>query len=548
MWILHGGGKKQWTVLRHNGPFFPEEYKKHNIPVIYNSNEIVLPDLAEEYATLYARYLDTEYVNNIKFNKNFFNDFKKVLPKNIKFDDIYQIDFSLIKKHLDKISEDKKNMTKEEKEKIKAKNAEIEEPYKNCVIDGTNQKVGNYKIEPPGIFLGRGEHPKIGMIKRRIYPEDVTINLDKEAPIPEPNIKDHNWGKVIHDREVIWLATWKDTITGKSKYIFTSMESTFKSKSDEKKFDLARRLKRKAKDIRSKYEEELKSDDLKTRQLATALYFIDNLALRVGGKKNKKEKADTVGVTSLRVEHLTLIPPNTIKLDFLGKDSIRYCKKVNVLNDVYTNLELFTNNKDKKESLFDKINSNMLNEYLNSFMKNLTAKVWRTYNASLLFQKELDKVRMDRVLKLPESERINYIISLFQQANTEVALLCNHQKAVTTNLDNALDKIKERISKFRKQKRTINEKIKKTKSKDAKKNYKERLVKIEAKIKLLKIKMKTKSKMKNVSLGTSKTNYIDPRIIFAFMKKFEIPVEKLFTKTLEDRFDWASSVDKDYRF
>jgi len=548
MWILYGGGKKQWTVLRHNGPFFPEEYKKHNIPVIYNSNEIILPDLAEEYATLYARYLDTEYVNNIKFNKNFFNDFKKVLPKNIKFDDIYQIDFSLIKKHLDKISEQKKNMTKEEKEKIKAQNDEIEEPYKNCVIDGTNQKVGNYKIEPPGIFLGRGEHPKIGMIKRRIYPEDVTINLDKEAPIPKPNIKDHKWGKVIHDREVIWLATWKDTITGKSKYIFTSMESTFKSKSDEKKFDLARRLKRKAKDIRAKYEEELKSEDLKTRQLATALYFIDNLALRVGGKKNKKEKADTVGVTSLRVEHLTLIPPNTIKLDFLGKDSIRYCKKVNVLNDVYTNLELFINNKDKKESLFDKINSNMLNEYLNSFMKNLTAKVWRTYNASLLFQKELDKVRMDRVLKLPESERINYIISLFQQANTEVALLCNHQKAVTTNLDNALDKIKERITKFRKQKRKINERIKKSKNKDAKKKYKEKIIKIDAKIKLLKIKMETKSKMKNVSLGTSKTNYIDPRIIFAFMKKFEIPVEKLFTKTLEDRFDWASGVDKDYRF
>ena len=548
MWILYGGGKKQWTVLRHNGPFFPEEYKKHNIPIIYNNNEIILPDLAEEYATLYARYLDTEYVNNIKFNKNFFNDFKKVLPKELKIDDLYQIDFSLIKKHLDKLSEAKNNLTKEEKEKIKAKNAEIEEPYKNCIIDGTNQKVGNYKIEPPGIFLGRGEHPKIGMIKRRIYPEDVTINLDKEAPIPEPNLKDHKWGKVIHDREVIWLATWKDTITGKSKYIFTSMESTFKSKSDEKKFDLARRLKRKAKEIRSKYEEELTNDDIKIRQLATALYFIDNLALRVGGKKNKKEKADTVGVTSLRVEHLTLIPPNTIKLDFLGKDSIRYCKKVNVLSDVYKNLELFMNNKDKKESLFDKINSNMLNEYLNSFMKNLTAKVWRTYNASLLFQKELDKVRMDRVLKIPESERINYIISLFQQANTAVALLCNHQKAVTTNLDNALDKIKERIKKYRKQKRSINDKIKKTKSKDEKKNYKKKLIKIDAKIKLLKIKMETKSKMKNVSLGTSKTNYIDPRIIFAFMKKFEIPVEKLFTKTLEDRFDWASGVDKNYRF
>ena len=244
MWILYGGGKKQWTVLRHNGPFFPEEYKKHNIPIIYNNNEIILPDLAEEYATLYARYLDTEYVNNIKFNKNFFNDFKKVLPKELKIDDLYQIDFSLIKKHLDKLSEAKKSLTKEEKEKIKAKNAEIEEPYKNCIIDGTNQKVGNYKIEPPGIFWEEVNILKIGMIKRRIYPEDVTINLDKEAPIPEPNLKDHKWGKVIHDREVIWLATWKDTITGKSKYIFTSMESTFKSKSDEKKFDLARRLKK----------------------------------------------------------------------------------------------------------------------------------------------------------------------------------------------------------------------------------------------------------------------------------------------------------------
>ena len=28
-----GGGQKQWTVLRHNGPMFPPPYKKHNVPV-----------------------------------------------------------------------------------------------------------------------------------------------------------------------------------------------------------------------------------------------------------------------------------------------------------------------------------------------------------------------------------------------------------------------------------------------------------------------------------------------------------------------------------
>ena len=54
--------------------------------------------------------------------------------------------------------------------------------------------------------------------------------------------------------------------------------------------------------------------------------------------------------------------------------------------------------------------------------------------------------------------------------------------------------------------------------------------------------------MKNVSLSTSKNNYIDPRIIFSFIKRFDIPPEKLFTQQLIDRFKWASSVDKDYKF
>jgi DNA topoisomerase-1 len=54
--------------------------------------------------------------------------------------------------------------------------------------------------------------------------------------------------------------------------------------------------------------------------------------------------------------------------------------------------------------------------------------------------------------------------------------------------------------------------------------------------------------MKNVSLGTSKQNYIDPRIIFAFTKKFNIPPEKLFTSKLLIRFQWASTVDIDYKF
>ena len=68
------------------------------------------------------------------------------------------------------------------------------------------------------------------------------------------------------------------------------------------------------------------------------------------------------------------------------------------------------------------------------------------------------------------------------------------------------------------------------------------------KIRLLKTKRNTKEKMKNVSLTTSKNNYIDPRIIVGFMKKFSIPFDKIFNEKLIKRFEWAMSVKEDYKF
>lgn len=39
-------------------------------------------------------------------------------------------------------------------------------------------------MEPPGLFRGRGEHPKMGMLKKRIYPRDITINIGKDVRSP----------------------------------------------------------------------------------------------------------------------------------------------------------------------------------------------------------------------------------------------------------------------------------------------------------------------------------------------------------------------------
>jgi DNA topoisomerase-1 len=97
--------------------------------------------------------------------------------------------------------------------------------------------------------------------------------------------------------------------------------------------------------IRQNYQIDWKSKEMRIRQRAVALYFIDKvnreilnfyfyfylflkLALRVGNEKDEDE-ADTVGCCSLRIEHIKLfdkvdgIGENVVEFDFLGKDSIR---------------------------------------------------------------------------------------------------------------------------------------------------------------------------------------------------------------------------------
>ena len=124
---------------------------------------------------------------------------------------------------------------------------------------------------------------------------------------------------------------------------------------------------------------------------------------------------------------------------------------------------------------------------------------------------------------------------MFYQANTAVALLCNHQKNVSSDIEAAVKKIDDIIKKYRTRKNKIKDK--------------EKIKLLEAKIITLKMKKETKMKMKNVSLGTSKNNYIDPRIIFSFIKRYNIPEDKLFNKALINRFEWARTKDKDeYRF
>ena len=204
------------------------------------------------------------------------------------------------------VSEARKNRSKEEKKAEKEKNEQIQAEYGFCSIDGHKEKIGNFRIEPPGLFRGRGEHPKQGMLKRRVLPEDVIINCSKDAEVPPPP-KGHKWKKVQHDNQVTWLASWTENIQNQIKYVMLNPSSKLKGEKDMMKYEKARQLKLKIDKIREDYTADFKSKEMRVRQRAVALYFIDKLALRAGNEKDE-DQADTVGCCSLRVEHITLHP------------------------------------------------------------------------------------------------------------------------------------------------------------------------------------------------------------------------------------------------
>ncbi|EOA92716.1 DNA topoisomerase I, mitochondrial [Anas platyrhynchos] len=88
-------------------------------------------------------------------------------------------DFREIHKYFVDKNEARKALPKEEKQKLKEAADKIQEEYGYCILDGHREKIGNFKTEPPGLFRGRGDHPKMGMLKKRIMPEDVIINCSK---------------------------------------------------------------------------------------------------------------------------------------------------------------------------------------------------------------------------------------------------------------------------------------------------------------------------------------------------------------------------------
>ncbi|BGP08828.1 DNA topoisomerase 1 [Rhodotorula toruloides] len=628
-WENQNDGEEKWKTLEHHGVLFPPEYTPHGVKMNYDGKPVELAPEAEEVASFFAAILETDYVKNPVFVRNFFDDWQKVLkahpcPDGTKIKSYEKCDFKPIFAYLEAEKQKKKSMTAAEKKAAKAEKDALEEKFKWCYLDGRKEKVGNFRIEPPGLFRGRGEHPKTGMLKTRVRPEQITINIGKGVEVPPPP-PGHKWHKVVHDNKVTWLATWKENINGNVKYVFLAAGSSLKGQSDLKKFEKARSLKEHVDRIRADYTADLKSKEMATRQRATAIYLIDRFALRAGNEKGEDE-ADTVGCCSLRFEHVTLTPPNKVTFDFLGKDSIRYVNEVEVDEQVFKNFKIFKKEpKTVGDLLFDRLNTSVVNKYLTSYMDGLTAKVFRTYNASWTFAQQLKNT--------PADASVADKLLAYNRANRLVAVLCNHQKSVSKGHSAAMEKMHDKIRalkyqrmKLRKQlfanadkpkkhkqaygddesdlddewiqehekalvvqerdkirkkfdkenskreadgekimpEKELNERLKaadaleKKIRAERKAGYEESsqsedkllkaLEKLDDRIKVAKTNLVDKDEGKEISLGTSKINYIDPRISVAWCKKFDVPLNKVLTKTLLEKFTWATHVEADFEW
>ena len=67
-------------------------------------------------------------------------------------------------------------------------------------------------------------------------------------------------------------------------------------------------------------------------------------------------------------------------------------------------------------------------------------------------------------------------------------------------------------------------------------------------IRKMEVDINNRDENKEVALGTSKINYMDPRITVAWCKRNEVPIDKVFARTLRDKFNWAMAVPGTWKF
>ncbi len=98
-----------------------------------------------------------------------------------------------------------------------------------------------------------------------------------------------------------------------------------------------------------------------------------------------------------------------------------------------------------------------MNSYLNDIMEGLSAKVFRTYNASRTLQEQLDQMTNVK-------DNVNEKLLAYNRANRAVAILCNHQRAVPKTFEKSMENMQTKIQAKKDQISEAEKELKKAKS------------------------------------------------------------------------------------
>ncbi|MBC7186990.1 MAG: DNA topoisomerase I [Calditrichaeota bacterium] len=565
--------------LIHNGVVVPEPPHYEGLKLKVRGQEVELSPKQAEMAIAWARKQGTPYVEDPVFVRNFLKDFSAALgiAPPLRPD---EVDFAPAVQIVEAERQAKLAMSKEERKaqaaERKARREQLKERFGYAIVDGQRVELGTYLVEPSCIFMGRGKHPLRGRWKEGPQQSDITLNLSPNAPRPEGN-----WQEIVWDPDSLWVARWKDKLSGKMKYIWLHDTAPVKQAREASKFDKAHELGAVLEQVRSRIAQDLTSPEPRTREVATACYLIDALCMRVGDEKDPDE-ADTVGATTLRPEHVKLHPDGVAEFRFLGKDSVLWHKKLSLPPAVVANLQELmrnarpSNNRNRKKhptrdkpQLFPGISSRHVNEYLSSILPGLTAKVFRTHHATRAVRESLENSGV--VPEDPEYKKWQAAAI----ANLEAAILCNHTKKAPANWSERREKFKERerraeerVQKYRAQvqalqasltalKREAAQKVKAARP-EKREQLRERLAKSVARAEArlaaarqrlqnaeyalgaLQARMAIAAKNRTWNLGTSLKSYIEPRVYYHWGKRVGYEVlDKYYPKTLARKFAWV---------
>lgn len=546
-------GRLKWQTLQHNGIAFPPEYKPRGISISLVGEEYSLNADQEELIYAWAKKKDTHYVRDNVFESNFLIDLRSILPP--KFGSVKKISeldlanaYRLVdeENRLKEVEKERiRNLPRDEKRLIsqskKNERERLRSIYGLATVDGVTVEIANWLVEPPGLFMGRGQHPLRGRWKPRVLPQDVILNLGENAEVPEGN-----WKAIVNDHTSTWLATWIENLTGKRKYMWLHDSSTLRQNSDKEKYDRANILGKRINKVHEKIVSKMiNSKDLRQKKISTVCYLINKLAMRVGDEKDPDE-ADTVGASTLRVEHIRFPIHQGIKsieFNFLGKDSVPWQKSLEInsrdTEALYLNMELFMKGKKPNEQIFDGITSAKVNSFLRTIdQKNvpgLTAKVFRTYIATQIVKEALARPPISVDKRSSEMEKI-YVA---KSANLVAAVTCNHKKGIDINNPAsklALERFQNSVEKKQEAIRKIENDIASHKWKTdlQKKRMMDRLEKVQ-------IMLRLQEETRDYNLGTSLRNYIDPRVLKSWMSHVELDWKRVFTSTLQRKFRWVET-------